>query len=124
MNNILITDLFLFKEDNIPGSTLLGDSGANSVNDLAAKVRDDPLFMIKKKEEDKKKELMNNPVKMKQLRQMLQENLSKSKKKKEKKKKKERKKKKEKYRSESETSSDQDGQKRVENGLHHLPSDR
>merc|ERR1711973_382060 len=38
-------------EDNTPVATLLGDSGANSANDLAAKVRDDPLFMIKKKEE-------------------------------------------------------------------------
>ena len=80
----------------------MNDTGANSVADLAAKVRDDPLFMIKRKEDEKRKELMHNPVKMKQLRQMLQANLEKSKKK-EKKQKKEKKKKKEKKRKREKT---------------------
>ena len=67
--------------------------------------------MIKKKEEDKRKELASNPVKMKQFRQLLQENLAKSKKKKDKKKKKEKKEKKrrkEKHRNDSESSSDEE----------------
>ena len=34
---------------------------------MAAKMREDPLFAIKKKEEDAKKQLLENPVKMKQL---------------------------------------------------------
>ena len=63
----------------------MNDTAANTANDLAAKVRDDPLFLIKKKEEEKRKELINNPVKMKQLKQMLQANLEKSKRKKKKK---------------------------------------
>ena len=63
----------------------MNDTTANTANDLAAKVRDDPLFLIKKKEEEKRKELINNPVKMKQLKQMLQANLEKSKRKKKKK---------------------------------------
>ena len=60
-------------------------------NDLAAKIRDDPLFMIKKKENEKKKELLKNPVRMKQLQQMLKADLKKKgrKDKKDKKKKKE-----------------------------------
>lgn len=71
-----------------PGASFMNDTGANTANDLAAKVRDDPLFLIKKKEEEKRKELLNNPVKMKQLKLMLQANLDKSSKKKKDKKKK------------------------------------
>lgn len=74
----------------VAGASFMNDTGANTPNDLAAKVRDDPLFLIKRKEEEKRKELLNNPVKMKQLKMMLQANLEKSsKKKKEKKKKRE-----------------------------------
>ncbi|KAJ7373147.1 RNA-splicing factor [Desmophyllum pertusum] len=76
------------EESTAPGASFINDASANTVNDLAAKVRDDPLFLIKKKEEEKRKELLNNPVKMKQLKQMLQANLEKSKKKKRKDKKK------------------------------------
>jgi len=76
------------EDSTAPGASFMNDTGANSVNDLAAKVRDDPLFLIKKKEEEKRKELLHNPVKMKQLKQMLQANLEKSKKKKKDKKKK------------------------------------
>ncbi|CAH3134026.1 unnamed protein product [Pocillopora meandrina] len=73
------------EESSAPGASFMNDTTANTANDLAAKVRDDPLFLIKKKEEEKRKELINNPVKMKQLKQMLQANLEKSKKKKKKK---------------------------------------
>ncbi|KAL9957899.1 hypothetical protein ACROYT_G034854 [Oculina patagonica] len=76
------------EESTAPGASFMNDAGANTANDLAAKVRDDPLFLIKKKEEEKRKELLHNPVKMKQLKQMLQANLEKSKKKKKDKKKK------------------------------------
>jgi len=70
------------EEMTVPGASFMDDAGANTANDLAAKVRDDPLFLIKKKEEEKRKELLNNPVKMKQLKMMLQANLDKSSKKK------------------------------------------
>ena len=73
----------------------------NASNDLAAKIRDDPLFMIKKKENEKKKELLKNPVRMKQLQQMLKADLQK----KGKKDKKDKKKKKEKRRKISEDDS-------------------
>ncbi|KAK3752373.1 hypothetical protein QZH41_000381 [Actinostola sp. cb2023] len=77
--------------NNVPGASFSSDANANTPVDLAAKVRDDPLFLIKKKEEEKKKEFLHNPLKMKHLRQMLQENLDKSTKKKEKKRKKDKK---------------------------------
>ena len=83
----------------------MNDTGANSVSDLAAKVRDDPLLMIKRKEEEKRKELMNNPVKMKQLRLMLQEKLDKSSKRDKKKKKRKEKKKKSKSKRKSDSDS-------------------
>ena len=83
-----VIKFILIKDSTVPGASFMNDTGANSVNDLAAKVRDDPLFLIKKKEEEKRKELLHNPVKMKQLKQMLQANLEKSKKKKKDKKKK------------------------------------
>ncbi|EDO45900.1 predicted protein [Nematostella vectensis] len=85
----------LAKEDeglgSLPGASFTGDSSANNASDLAAKVRDDPLFMIKKKEDEKKKELLQNPVKMKQLKEMLEAHVGKSKKKKGKKDKKKKK---------------------------------
>ncbi|XP_065197415.1 pre-mRNA-splicing factor CWC25 homolog isoform X2 [Sycon ciliatum] len=48
-------------------------SGANSQRDMAAKIREDPLFAIKKQEEQARKNLLNNPVRMKQLQQMLRQ---------------------------------------------------
>jgi hypothetical protein len=55
----------------------MDNDSPNASNDLAAKIRDDPLFMIKKKENEKKKELLKNPVRMKQLQQMLKADLRK-----------------------------------------------
>lgn len=43
----------------------MNDIGVNIVNDLVVKVRDDLLFFIKRKEEEKRKELLYNFVKMK-----------------------------------------------------------
>ncbi|XP_015765538.1 PREDICTED: pre-mRNA-splicing factor CWC25 homolog [Acropora digitifera] len=82
---------FTLQDTLVAGASFMNDTGANTPNDLAAKVRDDPLFLIKRKEEEKRKELLNNPVKMKQLKMMLQANLEKSSKKKKEKKKKEKK---------------------------------
>ena len=43
---------------------------ASSVADLAVKVREDPLFAIRKREEEAKRVLASNPVKMRQLQQV------------------------------------------------------
>ena len=50
-----------------PGALFLGSNAAGSSADLAVKVREDPLFLIKKKEQEARKQLVSNPVKMKQL---------------------------------------------------------
>ncbi|XP_046860017.1 pre-mRNA-splicing factor CWC25 homolog [Xenia sp. Carnegie-2017] len=75
-----------------PGASFMDADNANAGNDLAAKIRDDPLFMIRKKENEKKKELLKNPVRMKQLQQMLKSDLAKKSKKSKKDKKKKKKK--------------------------------
>jgi len=41
-----------------------------SAKDIAVKVREDPLFGIKKKEQDQVRSIMDNPFKMQQLRQV------------------------------------------------------
>ncbi|XP_036390359.1 pre-mRNA-splicing factor CWC25 homolog [Megalops cyprinoides] len=79
----------------LPGSIFNLTSPASTL-DLATKIREDPLFAIRKREEEKKKEVLTNPVKMKKIKDMLQHNLQrKEDKKKKKKKKKDKKKKKE-----------------------------
>ncbi|XP_068026694.1 pre-mRNA-splicing factor CWC25 homolog isoform X2 [Melanerpes formicivorus] len=83
----------------LPGS-IFAKSGANSVLDMANKIREDPLFMIRKKEEEKKREVLNNPVKMKKIKALLQNSLEK----KEKKKKKEKRKKHKRHRRRSSSS--------------------
>ncbi|XP_065655199.1 pre-mRNA-splicing factor CWC25 homolog [Hydra vulgaris] len=60
-------------------------------SDILAKVKEDPLFLIKKREEENRKELVQNPIKMRKLKALLQSQ------EKEKKKKKSKKSKKEKY---------------------------
>ncbi|XP_047139259.1 pre-mRNA-splicing factor CWC25 homolog [Hydra vulgaris] len=60
-------------------------------SDILAKVKEDPLFLIKKREEENRKELVQNPIKMRKLKALLQSH------EKEKKKKKSKKSKKEKY---------------------------
>ena len=70
----------------LPGS-IFAPSGANSLLDMASKIREDPLFIIRKKEEEKKREVLNNPVKMKKIKELLQMSLVKKEKKKEKEKK-------------------------------------
>ncbi|XP_024145234.1 pre-mRNA-splicing factor CWC25 homolog [Oryzias melastigma] len=97
----------------LPGSIFSSNTPASTL-DLAAKIREDPLFEIRKREQDKKREVLTNPVKMKKIKEMLRLNLEKEKKKKRKKEKKvkkgdreKRKEKKHKRRSSSSSSDDE-----------------
>ncbi|GAB6022922.1 RNA-splicing factor [Chamberlinius hualienensis] len=59
--------------DSIPESVCRTSETAN-VNitvDLANKIREDPMLTIRKQEDDSRRELLNNPVRMKQLQEML-----------------------------------------------------
>ncbi|OAD62964.1 Pre-mRNA-splicing factor CWC25 like protein [Eufriesea mexicana] len=60
----------------------------NEQVDLARKMQEDPLYAIKKKEMETRNQLLKNPVKLKQLRQLLEQQSKKSKSEKKKKKKK------------------------------------
>ncbi|GAA6225877.1 pre-mRNA-splicing factor CWC25 homolog [Lates japonicus] len=123
----------------LPGSIFNPATPASSL-DLAAKIREDPLFEIRKREEEKKREVLTNPVKMKKIKEMLRQNLDKKdKKKKRKKEKKEkkgdkerRKEKKHKRRSSSSSSGEEDEKKHrsrsqddssadTKSRSHHLP---
>ena len=64
-----------------PGALFAGAS-VNATVDLENKIREDPLFEIKKREQEAKKRLANNPVKLKQLRALVDEVKSGGKKKK------------------------------------------
>ncbi|XP_061087539.1 pre-mRNA-splicing factor CWC25 homolog [Conger conger] len=79
----------------LPGSIFCPTTAASTL-DLATKIREDPLFAIRKREEEKKREVLTNPVKMKKIKEMLQHNLEKKEKRRKKKDKKETKQKKEK----------------------------
>ncbi|KAM9363185.1 pre-mRNA-splicing factor CWC25 homolog [Symphorus nematophorus] len=123
----------------LPGSIFNPTTPASNL-DLAAKIREDPLFEIRKREEEKKREVLTNPVKMKKIKEMLRQNLDKKEKKKKRKKdkkekkgdKERRKEKKHKRRSSSSSSDDEDKKKyrshsRDESSVdtksrsHHLP---
>ncbi|XP_054851561.1 pre-mRNA-splicing factor CWC25 homolog isoform X1 [Eublepharis macularius] len=91
----------------LPGS-IFAQTGANSALDIASKIREDPLFMIRKREEEKKREVLNNPVKMKKIKELLQSSLEKKEKKK---KRKEKKKKHKKHRHHSPSSSEDEQSK-------------
>lgn len=93
----------------LPGSIFTA-TGANSALDMASKIREDPLFTIRKREEEKKRETLTNPMKMKMIREMLKKNLDKT----EKKKKKEKKKKHKKHRHSSSSDNGQHKTKRRE----------
>ncbi|XP_026214530.1 pre-mRNA-splicing factor CWC25 homolog [Anabas testudineus] len=101
----------------LPGSIFSPTTPASNL-DLAAKIREDPLFEIRKREEEKKKEVLTNPVKMKKIKEMLRQNLEKKDKKKKRKKDKkekkgdkERRKEKKHKRKSSSSSSDEDEKK-------------
>ena len=55
-----------------PGA-LFASADTDVAVDLAAKIREDPLFAIRKKEEERKRALLNNPLKLGQLRKTLEE---------------------------------------------------
>ncbi|KAM4750388.1 pre-mRNA-splicing factor CWC25 homolog [Anableps anableps] len=101
----------------LPGSIFNLATPASGL-DLAAKIREDPLFQIRKREEEKKREVLTNPVKMKKIKEMLRQNLDKKDKKKKRKKEKkekrgdkERKKEKKHKRRTSSSSSEEEGDK-------------
>ncbi len=48
------------------------DTAAVSTIDLANKIREDPLYLIKKKEIEQKKKILENPVRLKQLKELLE----------------------------------------------------
>eukprot|EP01137_Pigoraptor_chileana_P031083 Opistho-2@18407 len=58
------------KSTNAPGSLFGQASTPLSVLDLESKIREDPLLMIKKREQESLKEILNNPVKMRQLKKL------------------------------------------------------
>ncbi|XP_030111745.4 pre-mRNA-splicing factor CWC25 homolog isoform X2 [Taeniopygia guttata] len=94
----------------LPGSSF-ARAGASSVLDMATKIREDPLFIIRKREEEKKREVLNNPVKMKKIKALLQSSLEK----KERKKKKEKKRKHKKHRRRSSSTSSSEGEEKSRN---------
>ncbi|KAK3594844.1 hypothetical protein CHS0354_005767 [Potamilus streckersoni] len=58
------------KEDDV-GALFNERIQANIAMDMQTKMREDPLFAIRKKEEEAKRRLLQNPVKMKRLQQMI-----------------------------------------------------
>uniref|UniRef100_A0A3B1JCZ2 CWC25 spliceosome associated protein homolog n=1 Tax=Astyanax mexicanus TaxID=7994 RepID=A0A3B1JCZ2_ASTMX len=117
----------------LPGSIFNPTTAASNL-DMAAKIREDPLFEIKR-EEDKKRSVLTNPVKMKEIQKMLRQNLEKEKDKKKKRKKDKKEKREEKERRKEKkhkrrsSSSDEEDRKhsKEENGVssnshsHHKP---
>lgn len=71
-------DLELDGVDVVPKSVLAGPSSGAGLTtvDIMAKLREDPLYEIKKREIDKRKEILNNPLKMKRIANMLKQTLS------------------------------------------------
>ena len=76
------------------GSGTLAEATTVSVNDLTAKMREDPLFAIQMKQHEQRKEILQNPVKLKAIQELLKTALKEDKKHKSKKKKKDKKSKK------------------------------
>ncbi|KAJ0041698.1 hypothetical protein NL108_008193, partial [Boleophthalmus pectinirostris] len=113
----------------LPGS-IFNPNTATSGLDMAAKIREDPLFEIRKREEAKKREVLTNPVKMKKIKEMLRQNLDKDKKKKRKKEKKEKKdkdrkkEKKHKKRTSSSSSDEEDDRKHKSHSHYEASSDK
>jgi hypothetical protein len=53
-------------------NTISEDTTITSTIDLANKIREDPLYLIKKKEIEQKKRILDNPVRLKQLKELLE----------------------------------------------------
>lgn len=111
----------------LPGSIFNPNTAASGL-DMAAKIREDPLFEIRKREEAKKREVLTNPVKMKKIKEMLRQNLDKKKKrkkeKKEKKDKDRKKHKKHKKHSSSSSSDEEDVRKYKSHSNHEASADK
>ncbi|NP_001120044.1 pre-mRNA-splicing factor CWC25 homolog [Xenopus tropicalis] len=105
----------------LPGS-IFSAAGASSTLDLANKIREDPLFMIRKREDEKKREVLKNPVKMNKIREMLQSSLEKKSKKKKKEKKKRRKERRDSSSSEEDSSDEERESSRNRSHKHHKHS--
>lgn len=65
--------------DVVPHSVLaMASNGSTITVDMAAKVREDPLFDIRKKEFEKRREILDNPLKVKRIKDMLKRTLASS----------------------------------------------
>jgi hypothetical protein len=56
---------------DVQSNTILEDNTTSTI-DLANKIREDPLYLIKKKEIEQKKRILENPVRLKQLKELLE----------------------------------------------------
>ncbi len=56
---------------DVQSNTILEDNTISTI-DLANKIREDPLYLIKKKEIEQKKRILENPVRLKQLKELLE----------------------------------------------------
>jgi hypothetical protein len=67
-------DFLLGKKYNAdaPSNPILEETSTTSTIDLANKIREDPLYLIKKKEIEQKKKILENPVRLKQLKELLE----------------------------------------------------
>jgi hypothetical protein len=68
-------DYLLGKKYDADAATITAppvDSIGTSTIDLANKIREDPLYLIKKKEIEQKKKILDNPVRLKQLKELLE----------------------------------------------------
>lgn len=69
--NFYIDIIFILSLECIPPS--LRFFSGNEQVDLVRKMQEDPLYTIKKKEMESKSQLLKNPVKLKQLKEMVSE---------------------------------------------------
>ncbi|CAD5111245.1 DgyrCDS573 [Dimorphilus gyrociliatus] len=73
------------KPETVPGSNFDDVIKRRTELDMQAKMKEDPFFMIKQKEEEAKKRLLQNPIKLKELQKIVQKPKKEKKKKKKKK---------------------------------------
>lgn len=59
-------------DSGAPADDQSEDNTTTSTVDLANKIREDPLYLIKKKEIEQKKRILENPVRLKQLKELLE----------------------------------------------------
>ena len=56
---------------DVPGALFQENIARRADMDMYAKIREDPLYQIRQKEEDSRKRLLQNPIKMKQLQKLV-----------------------------------------------------